>query len=192
MKGCFIDTETTGLDPAKCAVVQVGIVFCDITAFGVELLDTWKARMRPHEGAQIDDEALAVTNTTLEELEKRPDPKLVHQNLVKRLKQSVNPYNKKDKLWFLAYNAKFDADHMRAWFHRCGDPYFGSYFWTPAIDVMAFAALRLLEQRPQLENFKLATVSRALGIELDNAHDAVADCRAAAEIFRRCWAGPGA
>ncbi len=98
----------------------------------------------------------------------------------------VDRYDKNDKFYFVGYNAKFDADHLRAWFQKNKDDYFGSWFWNPPLDVMSFAAFGLMRRRASLRNFQLLTVAEALGIatDKDNAHDALYDVELTRNVFQ--------
>ena len=97
----------------------------------------------------------------------------------------MDRYDTLDKFHLIAYNAKFDTDHLRAWFAKNGDKFFGSWFWHPPLDVMSFAAIGLMRRRPSLDNFKLLTVAEALGLEIDEerSHDALYDVELAREVF---------
>lgn len=68
-----------------------------------------------------------------------------------------------------------------------GDNYFGSWFWSDAIDVMVLAAQALMEQRPMMKDFKLRTVAEQLGIviEEERLHDAMYDIYLTHEIYKR-------
>lgn len=85
--------------------------------------------------------------------------------------------------------ARFDADHLRAWFGKARDNYFGSWFWTPPMDLMSATALLLGDARCQLANFKLGTVCEYLGIEATGElHDASVDVEMTIELYRRLTA----
>ena len=55
----------------------------------------------------------------------------------------------------VGFNVHFDNQMLRQLFLRCGDTYFGSFFWSNPIDVMTMATQKLLEHRPFMENFQL-------------------------------------
>jgi len=99
----------------------------------------------------------------------------------------VDKYNPKDKMLLLGYNINFDADFIREWFLKMGDKYFGSWFWFPPICTMQKAADVIGEDRPKLENFKLATVAKYFGVEFDETqlHDALADIDLTVKLHRK-------
>jgi hypothetical protein len=90
------------------------------------------------------------------------------------------------KFHFVAYNAVFDAKHLRAWFEKNNDVYFGSWFFHPPIDVMGLAAVVLMNKRSSLPDFKLVTVAKVLGVKVDETklHDAAYDIRLTREMYQ--------
>jgi DNA polymerase-3 subunit epsilon len=177
MKLCFIDCETGGVDPCKHALLQVsGIIRIE------DMHDEFTLRIKPFREDVVEKEALEVNHLNPEE---GLGPREAHIELLKILSKYVDKYNKQDKFFFLAYNAPFDSQFLREFFRKCSDKYYGSWFWTPAIDVMTLAGNKLMEKRPFLPNFKLATIAKALGIEFDleKAHNASYDISKTAEIY---------
>lgn len=182
MKALYIDTETTGLTSAHGIIQIAAIAVID----GVEQ-EPFVQQVQPFPEDILDEYALKVNNTTKEQIATYESPHNVHGNFCDYLGKWVNPMDNRDKFHFLAYNSTFDSEMMRAFFSKCGDRYFGSWFWNPDICVMRMAALALAGQRKHMENFKLATVARQLGIEFkDEAlHDALTDIRLTREVYRR-------
>jgi len=101
------------------------------------------------------------------------------------MKKYVDPYDKTDKFNFIAYNANFDNQRIRDFFDKIGDKYFGSWFYYPYLDVMTMAAVALVLERRNMPNFKLNTVAKKLGIQVDDAktHDAMYDIYLTRAIF---------
>lgn len=102
------------------------------------------------------------------------------------LAKYVDKFNKKDKFFLVGYNnASFDNQFLRGFFLQNGDNYFGSWFWSNSIDVMVLASNKLVERRAEMENFKLSTVAKFLGIQVseDNLHDAFYDIYLTKAIF---------
>jgi DNA polymerase III subunit epsilon len=157
MKLVYIDTETTGTDPEHCAITQIaGCIVADWES------EEFNFFMKPFEGALVTEEALVIQGKTKEEIMNYPSDKKVFVDFTSLLGKYVDRYEKSDKLFFIGYNSRFDEDFVRTWFKRCGDNYFGSWFWNPSIDVMAIAARALMDKRVELPNFKLETVAKFL------------------------------
>ena len=97
----------------------------------------------------------------------------------------VDRYNKDDKMYFIAYNAGFDTDFIRAMFMSYGNKFFGSYFFVPSICVMQMAASRFMRANIRPENFKLANVARALDLEVDDTklHDGLYDINLTKNVY---------
>ena len=176
MKLCFVDLETTGTDPAQHGIVQIAGQLC-INA----KKENFKFRMQIFPEDKVDLEAIKIHGL---EPTAGHAPKTVHAELVKLFSRYVDKYDKRDKLFFIAYNAQFDNAFLRKFFEKCGDKYFGSWFWFPYIDVMTLALSKLMNKRHGMENFKLGTVCRYLGIEFDmeRAHGAEYDIAKTAEL----------
>jgi len=181
LKIAFIDTETTGINPKENGLVQIA---CIVTENGEEL-GTFNHSVCTFEKDLITLEALQVTGLTEQEIKSFPDPISAHRSFTDFLCQFVDKFDKADKMIFSGYNAKFDQDFLREWFHKCGDNYFGSFFWSPPMDVMSLAISKLMDKRPGMLNFKLGTVAQEMGIalEAESLHDALYDIRTTIKIY---------
>lgn len=184
MKKIYIDLETSGLQPWKNMIHQIAMI--------IEIDGTVRHEaiwyIRPDKEDVIEVEALEVSGLTPNDLlndPKRITSQLAFQQVKGTLQEYIDPYNKKDKAFFVGYNGTFDYDFLRTWWKKKGnDKFFGSWFWTPVIDVMTLAGQELMEVRHQMENFKLRTVyGRIVGGEEKNWHDAAADIRATRELY---------
>jgi len=182
MKCLFIDVETSGTDFNKHALLQLaGSIFVD-----GKQVDTFNLQSAPFPGDVLEDEALEVNGLTREMIATFPDPKTTYRSFTSLLSKHCDKYQRADKLHLLGYNADFDAAFLRRWFEKNQDKYFGSFFWWPILDVSKLAGIRLMSTRHQLENFKLITVAKHMGITVDEekAHDAMYDIQLTMEIAR--------
>jgi DNA polymerase III subunit epsilon len=181
MKLIYIDVETTGIPCPQSGLVQLaGLVEDD-----GKIRESFDYRIGLFPADIVSDEALAVNGLTREEIAEFNRPERVFSKFIQLLDGFVDRYNRTDKLQFIGYNATFDADHVRAWFEKNNDKYYGSWFWHPPIDVMGIAAVALMKSRAELRNFKLGTVAQALGLEVDDTktHDALYDVHLTREMF---------
>ena len=186
MKTIIIDVETGGLDPKENALLQMsGQIEIDD-----KVVETFNYFIQPHRNDILVDAALQVGGFDRTEIED-PDgrfvpPLIVYAQFTTLLGRFVNKFNKRDKMFFIGYNAhSFDMPFVREWFRKCGDKYFGSYFFYPCIDVMILAAWKLRDIRHSMPNFQLGTVAKQLGIELDEQrlHDAMYDVEMTRAIY---------
>lgn len=182
MKLLFFDLETTGTNPGKHGIHQIsGQIVID----GV-IKETFDFHVQPNPKALIEDEALKVGNVTREQILAYPPMHQVYQEFVSMLGKCVDKFNKKDKFFLVGYNnAAFDNQFLRGFFLQNGDVYFGSWFWANSIDVMVLASAYLATRRPDMENFKLSTVARTLGVDVqsESLHDAMYDIELTKAVF---------
>ena len=183
MKIVWIDTETTGTDYRIHGLTQVaGIVEVD----GVEV-ERFDIKLRPGSMKAIDAQALALTGLAIADLdaEDRLSAADGWLDFIKILERNIDRYDKKDKAFLVGYNVRFDEEFLRQWFKDSGDPYFGTWFWTPCIDVMTAAATTMSRIRPTMADFKLGTVAKTLGLApAGDLHNAMTDIELTRDVMR--------
>jgi len=182
MKLLFFDLETTGTNPGKNGIHQIS---GEIVIDG-ESKQQFDFYVQPNPKALIEEQALAVAGVTREQIMAYPPMDVVYRDFVAMLGKYVDKYNKTDKFFLVGYNnAAFDNQFLRGFFLQNGDQYFGSWFWANTIDVMVLASARLAERRAEMENFKLATVAKFLGVNVDDAalHNALYDINLTKAIY---------
>jgi DNA polymerase-3 subunit epsilon len=181
MKQVFIDVETTGVNHWQHAVHQIsgGIYIND------KLVESFDFKVKPHERAKVEQGALDVGGLTLDTIVAYPHRTEVYPKLIALLEKNCKKFDSKDKYFFCAYNAHFDNAFVRAFFKQCDDNYFGSWFWSNNIDVMVLAGEYLKDVRHEMENFKLMTVAKKLGIEIDESklHDGFYDIELTKKVY---------
>jgi DNA polymerase-3 subunit epsilon len=180
----FFDTETTGTGNDHCIWQIAGRIY-DLEKR--EVLKEFNFKMCPARTDNVSPKALEVGGITLEEMKTYPPQREVFKKFMAMLDGTVDKFNKKDKLFMAAYNAKFDERMLRNWFAQNGERYFGSYFFNGAVDVMALAANHLRNQRHEMENFKLETVALHLGVADASTewHDAAYDIEATFQVWAK-------
>lgn len=181
MKKVYYDLETTGTNPGKHGIHQIsGII--EIDGLVVEEFDF---KVRPNPKALVEAEALAVAGVTQEQIMAYPQMVDVFVSLTSTLSKYVDKFDKNDKFFLVGYNnSQFDNQFLRGFFLQNGDKFFGSWFWSNTMDVMVLATYALDNEIAKMENFKLKTVAKHLGIVVDESklHDAVYDCYLTREI----------
>lgn len=182
MKLFYFDLETTGLNSSFHAVHQLSAII-EIDGEVKERIDL---KIKPFKDAWIDDKALEVGGVTLEQINEYPEEKEAYKFLIGTLGKYCSKFDKTDKYFLVGYNnASFDNQFLRAIWDRNNDKYFGSYFWSNSLDVMVLASHKLIKERPAMENFKLSTVAKQMGIEVDEAqlHNSQFDIEITRKIF---------
>lgn len=191
MKLFFFDLETTGTEFWKHGIHQISGCI-DING---EVKERFNFRVAPNPAAKIVPEALAVGNVTEEQIKAYPPMQEVFALISTMLGKYVDKYNKQDKFYLVGFNnAGFDNQFFRAWFTQNGTTekeraygnYFGSWFWSNPMDVFVMATPKLMAVRHTMEDFKLKTVAKALGVEVDESrlHDAAYDIELTRQIFK--------
>jgi DNA polymerase-3 subunit epsilon len=188
MKLLFYDIETTGVRFWKNGIHQLsGAIVID-----GEIKKTFDFRVRPNEKAIIEQEALNVAGVSKEQILAYPPMNEIYAKFVKMLGDYVDKFDRNDKFYLAGYNnAPFDNQFLRAWFVQNGDQYFGSWFWSNSIDVMVLATQYLLERRASMENFKLSTVAKECGVdvEAESLHDALYDITLTMKVYEKVTEG---
>ena len=185
MKTVFYDLETTGTDFERSAVIQIGAIM-DVNGEEVDRIDI---KMRPHEGANIDSQALAVTGLSIEDLMEDParlDPKQGYWKFMKfcgfHAGQRIGVSSRIHRVGYniLGFDNKF-LDNLGA---RAGDAWTFAKFHWPGIDVASIACAGLRNVRPAMKDFKLMSVAKMLEIDTDGqAHDALFDVHVTRELY---------
>jgi DNA polymerase III alpha subunit (gram-positive type) len=180
----FLDVETTGLDSVRNDIFQISGIVTDAKLNVLEKIDL---RFKPFSLEHVQPDALTKTRMTLEALSSLElSAQEAYAQLIECLSRHCDKFDKKDKLHFVAYNAKFDVEFIRAFFEKNGDQFFGSWFWNPPICAMQAAAWMTMRVRGALPNFKLETLCKCaeLGWDESLAHDASYDISQTLELFR--------
>ena len=162
-----------------CGEIDSGAEFYDYDA--KYLTETSKAYIPARIPAEVD-----VAGVTLEQVQSYQPMEEGYRQLVGILSKYVNKFDKRDKMYLVGYNnAGFDNNFLRALFTQCGDKYFGSWFYPNCMDVYVMVTPFLMGVRNDMENFKLMTVARTMGIEIDEnkLHDATYDIELTRDIF---------
>ncbi len=164
----FLDTETTGLDAAECAIVQYSLaVWCD-----GEVTFKHTRKVLPHEGAVITPEACRVNGYHPEDWRKAgakglslDDVKLWHDTLSGSIVGGSNVAFDKG---FIAESCKRLGSPPPKWNHRDAD-----------IGKIAFP----LWAAGVVENTGLAALAQHFGVEHARPHDAESDVLATIGVF---------
>jgi DNA polymerase-3 subunit epsilon len=152
---CF-DVETTSLDARKGQVIEIAIV--KITHDG-ELLDEWTTLVGP---PPVDIGRPDIHGIDGSWLQGAPNFKEIAGDIVERFDGSIP----------VAHNAPFDCSFIREEWHRAGlgDLHLEAFDTLPLAKGLGYPG-------------KLVELTDTLGIQLSNAHEALADTRALAAVL---------
>jgi len=177
MKLIFLDLETGGLLPTDPILQMSWIIRVDGQEYKNDVFVSAKL-------SDCDPVALQVTGIDPED-PKAISPKYALQVFIKDLERFINVDDPLDKFYLVGYNCHgFDCKFLRAMFVENFYTY-NKYFWQPPTDVMLIAAGFCTGQRHIVGDFKLVTVARSLGIEVeeDKLHDAMYDTELTMKMF---------
>lgn len=157
----FIDTETTGLNPKTDHVWELAVITIDdgkIVGNAIEQFNPGVASLHP--------KITEITGITLEDFPAFP----TFGTVAARWRDFIDEHD-----LCASYNTAFDLPFVYNLFARVGMQIRPRTWLDPLIWVRHF------EQA--LPNKKLATVAKKLGISLENAHCALDDAMASAQVM---------
>ncbi|OJF75702.1 MAG: hypothetical protein BKP49_10935 [Treponema sp. CETP13] len=159
------DTETTGLQPQSCNVIEIGAVKFNKNG----IIDTYGTLINPN--TPIPYQITKITHITDEMVSNSPR--------FSAIAPEFNAFIAETTL--IAHNAEFDVSFMNAEFERNNMKKLHSPA-VPAIDTVPLARKAF----PQCENHKLQYLATYFNIESGNAHRATDDARVCMEVFLQC------
>ena len=151
------DLETTGTDALKCEIVEIGAVKISKG----KIVETFETLVKP--SCHIPEETTKIHGITDEMVANSPSIKQVLPDFYKFCYDCT----------IIAYNIDFDYKFISVWGKKQG-----IIFNNKQKDALLLVRLYV----PGLKNFKLTTVCKKMGISLENAHRAVHDAMATAEV----------
>ena len=151
------DIETTGLEVSRCEIIEIGAV----KLHKGKKVETFETFVRPT--TFIPDEIVNLTHITDEMVKDAPTIKNVIADFYKFCYGTT----------IIAYNIDFDYKFVSTFGKNNG-----FIFDMKQIDALYLARAFI----PGLKNFKLGTVCKKLGVSLENAHRAVHDAMATADV----------
>lgn len=183
MRFLWIDTETTGIEVADSAAFEVamilvdsGNVICERCFFLNPLSETIKYH---EEAGLIHGYSEQDIKSFPSECEQVPKIAAFLEEACELFKQDGS---KCEKLVVAGYNVGFDIKHLKALLERNGyrfEDYFSNIIADVFIQVKKAGMKKAL---PYLPDRKLGTVAKHLGVNLEKAHDALADIKATRSV----------
>lgn len=187
-----VDVETGGLDYEKNALTEIGALA--INGFDFSQKENFCTLISPYYDKTLtyDDRALQVTGITIEKLQREGvDVRVAFNNFIDFVKKNTSFHDKKWKPILCGHNIGFDVGFIIKTANLCKvdlSLYFDG-FLTPG---KTFVPFTLDTQRlsyishgndENLKNNKLITLAEEFKVELNDAHRAMADVYATADVL---------
>jgi DNA polymerase III subunit epsilon len=177
-KVLWLDTETTGLNPKKHGLREIGYIM--IIDGQVVEKDVLYINPRTYKkGIEIDIRALELSNITIDDFYYYADSNCVFDDF----RVILDKYSKGEKFILAGFNVKFDNDFLREWFYdNNAGVDFKDYFHYKVIDVFPLViTLKHLGFIDTVDD-KLKTVCEHFNIKID-AHNALSDIEATKNLY---------
>ncbi len=156
------DTETTGLEPKQCRVVEAGAIRFDSRG----IIARFNVLINP--GSPMPPEVSKINGITDDMLKKQPNAAAVIPDFMRFIGDSV----------LIAHNAPFDVNFINEELARLGQ----APLKNRVIDTRIFAK----EMFPDLPKYALQELAVRFGIQALDAHRAEDDARVCMELFLVC------
>ena len=172
----FLDVETTGLDPQKHEVIQIGVVLAkQIPRQGnigpsIEKVDEFEIKIKPEKLEDAEEEALRVNGYNEADWMFAPDLKNAMEFLAKKLEGTIQ----------VSHNLTFDAAFVEKSFERAG---MENPMARYKLDTISIAFARLYN-RPDVK-YSLKYLCDLFQVKNENAHTALADARALYNVYKK-------
>ena len=162
-KVVFLDTETSGLNPAIHTILEVAVV--DVTGKVI-----YHAKKRPLEGEAVDPEASAVNGYSPETWIQDGDYEVSSEEMAEDLEELL-----RDKV-LVGCNPGFDTSFLRELFYgEIGHIDMPWYYKTVCVSVMGYGLFG--------ELLSLSKLREKLGVKRENNHTAVADALTTRDVY---------
>jgi DNA polymerase-3 subunit epsilon len=172
----FLDVETTGLDPQKHEVIQIGVVLArqfervGNIGPGIEKIEEIDMKIKPERIEDAEEDALRINGYNEGEWMFAPDLKNAMEYLGKKLAGCIQ----------VSHNLTFDAAFIDKSFERAG---MGNPMARYKLDTISIAFARLYN-RPDTK-YSLKYLCDLFQIKNENAHTALADAKALYELYKK-------
>jgi len=172
----FIDLETTGLEPDKHEIIEIGIVLVeqsisDEKKMKMEVLEEFEVKVKPEHIENADPVGLRINHYNEKDWLFAADLQNALRTVSEKTKGAI----------MVGHNVAFDFAFLENAFERLGIENKMHYHKLDTISI-AFAKLYGHEN---IDKLSLRVLCEYLGIKNARAHSALSDARATLEVFQK-------
>ncbi|MEK7618460.1 MAG: exonuclease domain-containing protein [Patescibacteria group bacterium] len=158
LKYCSLDIETSGFDPVKDEILEIGFVFFTLDEKGIKLEKEYSKVFRPQK--EVSETILALTGITKKELESAESFEQHREGIQEKLQD----------VCLVGHNIGFDIKFLQG---------LGLKLEGPNIDTLDLAQFIL----PTHPSYNLENLMHYFGVPHTEAHRALADAKAALRVL---------
>jgi DNA polymerase III epsilon subunit family exonuclease len=157
---CSLDIETSGFDPLKDEILEVGFVKFQISNFKFQILEEWTQVFKPTK--PVEAKILGLTGIKQEELDTAPEFSEFKEEIQNKLQDTI----------IVGHNVVFDIKFLESR---------GIKFSGQVIDTLDLVQWLL----PTHHSYNLENLMHYFGISHKDAHRALADAKASLEVLKK-------
>jgi DNA polymerase III epsilon subunit-like protein len=157
---CSLDIETTGFDPLKEEILEVGFAFFKVSDKGLKITEEWTQVFKPTK--EVSPQILGLTGISKQEIENAPTFAELREFIQNKIGDAV----------IVGHNIIFDIKFLEA---------FGIKFSGQSIDTLDLVQWLL----PTHHSYNLENLMHTFGISHKDAHRALADSKATIKLLEK-------
>jgi DNA polymerase-3 subunit epsilon len=167
----FVDIETTGFDPNKQEIIELGVVIAKMNGDKLEIVDQLDLKIAPKHIENAEAGALRVNGYNEADWLFAIDLETAMKTFVKKTEGAI----------FVAHNVTFDYGFIDANLKRLGIENKLHFYILDTVSV----AFSILRQNDDMGKISLRALCEKYGVENKKAHSAYADALATYEVFKK-------
>lgn len=181
-KVVWIDTETTGLDCDKSALIQIAALYEEHG----QIKDKFVTYAKPHIGAVVSSQALKVNKITPEMLKDFPLGPKACSDFLQFLKKHIIEDDNSMKAVIAGFNVNFDIGFVKNFMKMNSISGYFSFFTKYGLDVASdFVKAVAMGRVERPDSYSLGAIHKHLGLGEFNAHDALSDIMATRRVYHK-------
>lgn len=178
----FFDTETTGLDKKLNSIISMAGVI-DSTQGEIVQTVSFDIQMQPFSYENIDEGALKINHTTIDELKTRKPFADGINEFLTLLDSYIDKYDKNDKFTLVGYNIRFDLDMLYEGCQSIGQKFLMSYIKGHTVDVYEIMKFLNVAKCWNMPAINLGKAIELFNIKNSNEHTSLGDTLAVRELY---------